>query len=217
MRKLFLSLAVICFTAFAFAQKTVQANNASARNVGTFHGISSSAGIEVLLSKDNKESVVVSADDKEVVSKIKTEVINGILVISRINEWQFWKSFHGKIKVFVGYTQLDELKASSGSSIVADDLKTIKLLAEVSSGAEISLTGSTNNLQVKGSSGGSFASYNFVSETCDAEVSSGANIKITIQKELSAKASSGGQIKYKGDAVIRNIHISSGGEVKKAK
>lgn len=217
MRKLFLSLAVVCFTAFSFAQKTVHANNASTRSVASFHGISASAGIEVLLSKDSKESVVVSADDKDVVSKIKTEVVNGILVISREDTWQFWKTYHGSIKAFVGYKQLDELKASSGASIVAEDFKTTHLKAELSSGAEINLTGTADDLKVSGSSGANFKGYDFVTNTCDAGVSSGADIKVAVQKELSARASSGGQIKYKGEALIKNIHISSGGEVKKAK
>jgi len=217
MRKFLLSFAVLLITATSFAQNTVHANNASTRKTGSFHGVAASAGVEVILTKDNNETVVVTADNSDIVNHVKTEVVNGILKIYRESDWHFWNSYHGTIKVYVGYKQLDVLRASSGASITSDVLKINKLNAEVSSGGEIVLSGTSEDLKVEGSSGGSFKGYDFVTNTCNAEVSSGADIKLTIQKELFAKASSGGEIKFKGAAVIRDIQVSSGGEVKRAK
>jgi len=144
-------------------------------------------------------------------------VVNGILKIYRENNWHFWNSYHGTIKVYVGYQHLDVLRASSGASITSDVLKLNKLNAEVSSGGEMVLSGTSEDLKIEGSSGGSFKGYDFVTNTCDAEASSGADIKLTIQKELIAKASSGGEIKFKGAALIKDIQESSGGEVKRVK
>jgi hypothetical protein len=217
MRKLFLFLSFSLLAYLPFAQTIVHTDHASTRTVGSFHGVSVSAGIQVQLTKDAKEAVVVTADKKEAADNIKTEVADGILRIYRDDTWKFWKTFHGNIKVYVSYKQIDALKASSGSSITSDDLKTEKLTAEASSGAEINLTGSADELTVDCSSGSSFKGYDFVAKNCKARASSGAGIKLTVKNELSAHASSGGEIKYKGEGLMRDINVSSGGEVKHAK
>ena len=61
-----------------------------------------------------------------------------------------------------------------------------------------------------------FKGYEFTTDYCDAKVSSGGDVRISVGKELTAKANSGGGIHYKGTAVIKDINISSGGVVKKA-
>ncbi len=42
-----------------------------------------------------------------------------------------------------------------------------------------------------------------------------ADIEITVNKELQAEASSGGDVNYKGNASITNVSNSSGGRIKK--
>ena len=66
------------------------------------------------------------------------------------------------------------------------------------------------------SSGADFKGFDMAVDFCDAEVNSGGNVHITINKELSAKANSGGAVRYRGTALIRDINISSGGIVKKS-
>ena len=38
---------------------------------------------------------------------------------------------------------------------------------------------------------------------------------VTVAKEISAKANSGGFIRFKGDATIRDINVNSGGTIKR--
>lgn len=217
MKKIIVAFAVMLMAvSSAMAQKIVYDDNAEKRNVGSFHAIETSAGIQVLLTKGSKEEVAVSASDKELIGKVETVVKNGVLKIYRESDWKLWNNYKNwHIKVYVSYTNLDGLTASSGASIKGSDLQFNKLTVKQSSGALMDLSGTAASLDVDGSSGSQFNGYDLKTITCSADVSSGANVKVAVAKDLSAKASSGGSIHYTGDASIHNIHVSSGGSVKK--
>ena len=217
MKKILLSF-VVMLSAFStvLSQNIVYDNNAEKRNVGSFHAIETSAGIQVILTKGTKEELAVSASEKDLIGKVETVVKNGVLKIYRESDWKFWNNFKDwHIKVYVSYVNIDGLEASSGASIKGSDVQFNKLEVKQSSGALIDLSGSAEALNVDGSSGSQFNGYDLKTTTCYADVSSGADVKVSVAKELSAKASSGGSIRYKGDGLIRDIHVSSGGSVKK--
>ncbi|MDE3143856.1 MAG: DUF2807 domain-containing protein [Bacteroidota bacterium] len=217
MKKILLSFAVMLLAASSVtAQKTVYDNNAEKRTVGSFHAIEVSAGIQVIITKGDKEDLAVSATEKELIAKVETVVKNGVLKISRESDWKFWENFkNSKIKVYVSYTTLDGLEASSGASIRGADVDINKLFVHQSSGALIELSGRADVLDVSGNSGSQFNGYDLKTVTCIANVNSGADVKINVSKEISAKANSGGSIRYKGDGSIRDINVNSGGSVKK--
>jgi hypothetical protein len=199
------------------AQKVIYDDNVEKRAIGSFKAIETSSGIEVIIAKGDKEELAVSCNKPEYLSEITTVVQNGVLRIYRNtawNPWREWKNF--RIKVYVSYTQLEELKATSGASINCSDLVAEKLSAKLNSGATITLSGTVNSLSVDGSSGAQFHSYGLNTTMCNAEVSSGAGIQVTVSKEISARASSGGFIRYKGDGLIRDVNVSSGGSVKRS-
>ena len=71
------------------AQKVEYGENVQKRVIGSFHAIETSAGIEVLISKGNKEELAIGAAEKEYVNEIKTVVEGGVLKISRSTNWSF--------------------------------------------------------------------------------------------------------------------------------
>lgn len=77
------------------------------------------------------------------------------------------------------------------------------------------IKGKVDYIEIKTSSGSDFNGYELISETCKADASSGSGIEITVNKELEAKASSGGDVHYKGNASATSISNSSGGRIKK--
>jgi hypothetical protein len=238
MKKLLFSLAtLLSLSVFAQDTKVVNDANATQRSLsGSFTAISVSSGIDLYLSQANEESIAVSASDQKHLDRLKTEVVNGTLKIYYDNKGVTWKSDNRKLKAYVSFKTLEKLYASAGSevtvngSIHADkldlnvssgsslkgDIQAKELTADVSSGAGISISGRADKLTVEASSGADFKGYDFAVDYCDASASSGAGVHITINKELSVKASSGGDIRYKGTALIRDIKTSSGGAVKKA-
>ncbi len=237
MKKLFLMM--VCFLAIsALAQDTKVINdaNAVARTLnGSFNAINVSSGIDLQITQGNNESIAVSASDPKHIDRIKTEIVNGTLKIYYDNKGITWKSDNRKLRAYVSFKTLQKLNAAAGSQVKVNGtinvgefalsvssgsgfkgaVNATEIKAEVSSGAGIKISGKADKLSVDVNSGADFKGYEFVTDYCNASASSGSNIQVTINKELSADASSGADIRYKGTALIRDIKTSSGGSVKK--
>jgi len=238
MKKLFLAISALSLFSAAIAQsKVINDANAQVRPVKDFHAIRVSDGIHLYLTQGNEEAVAASATTAEYRDRIKTEVSNGILrIYFEKTGWNFWKDMdRRKLRAYVSCKVLDELKGSSGAQVEVDgsiksgdlamhftsgsnfrgDVRVTKLKVEQNSGAETNISGTAVNCTIEASSGSSFKGYELATDICDASTSSGADLRVTVNKELSASASSGGQIHYKGSGVIRDITTGSGGEVSK--
>jgi hypothetical protein len=213
-----------CFHGIKGNRKVVK----SERKVEAFESISVSAGIEVFLTQDSVLKVVVEADEN-LQEIIKTEVSKGELKIFPEKPIRFaaakrvyvsFKTIHSlavssgaevKSKMELKINSLD-LSASSGAKI--DLVMAVnKLIVEGNSGAAIDLSGSAETLDVDGSSGVQIKMSSLQSKTCNAGASSGAGLKIFASEKITAKASSGGNIKVSGNPTGRNVEKSSGGDV----
>jgi len=218
MKKIAISLALVLISFVSVqAQKVVYDDHAEKRAIGAFHAIETSSGIEVVISKGDKEELAVSVGNQEYMDQVKTVVENGVLKITRTSDdWKFWNKWKNwRVKVYVSYVTLDAVKATSGGSINASDINLSSLKARLGSGGSISLSGKIDNLDVDGSSGAQFRGYSLITNQCKAEASSGAGVQVTVNKEISAKANSGGFIRFKGEGLIRDINVNSGGSVKR--
>jgi hypothetical protein len=239
MKKLFLSLITfLSLAVFAQDSKVITDPNATVRTLnGGFTAISVSSGIDLYLTQGNGESIAVSASDEKYMARFKTEIENGTLKIYYDNNGVTWTSHENrKLKAYVSFKTLEKLQASAGAevtvkgSMTADNLdmkftsgagfggqiNAKQITVEQNSGSDISISGKADKLSIDVSSGASFKGYDLAVDYCDAKASSGGDVKITINKELSAKANSGGGIRYKGAGLIRDININSGGMVKRA-
>lgn len=240
MKKIGLFSAGILFSLMLLAQKQVNDPLAQVRKVPGFHAIRVSTGIKLYLSQGGSEAVAVSASKEAYRDKIITKVEDGVLKIYYEQETlKFWKNgggTRGKNPVaYVSVDDLDGLDIHSGASVhVEGGIKGDKLNLDVSSGAVfngavdfttldvdqssgsvVKISGNAGTMNIDGSSGSVFRGYDLTVQNCDVDVSSGADAQITINKEMSAEASSGGHVSYKGSGVIRNIKTSSGGSVSK--
>lgn len=203
------------------------------RDVHGFHGITVSTGIDLFLTQDNSEKVVIEADSEDL-DKIITEVEGGILKIYVKEKSFFNLSFTKRTrKAFVSFKTLDRLDASSGADIMSqaplklDNLKIhsssgsdIKLeleakevYAESSSGSDITLKGKADTFEADASSGSDISAGEFQTRKCTASASSGSDVKVTASDEIIANASSGADISYSGDPKTKDINESSGGDV----
>ena len=234
MKKIGILILLLTMGLFSMAQKQINDANAQKRNLNGFHGIDVGSGIDLVLTQDNTEAVAVSASEQKYTDKIITEVKNGILhLYFDHSSPKSWFGADKKLRAYVSIKNIDLLHASSGAQVrVEGTVKAGKIDMEVSSGAGIKgsfdvqsldvdqssgsiarINGKAEELKVEGSSGSIFDGYDFVTSNCNAESSSGSIVRVTVNKELSVHASSGGKITYKGTGMIRNVHTSSGGNV----
>jgi hypothetical protein len=236
MKKRFLSLLLTSAIGLGlFAQKTVNDPNAETRNTGSFHGIEVGTGIKLTLTHGSTEEVVVSASTTGFRDRIVAKVENGIL---KIHYETKTGAIHKKnetkgLRAYVSYKTLDRLYASTGAEVeILGTLQSTSLEIKSTTGAEIqgkvdigvlklnqntgskiTLSGRADKLEVKGSTGSKFTGNDLNTNTSHAQVSTGAKIAIHTDKELQARASTGGIVKYKGNAVILDIKTNTGGSV----
>lgn len=236
MKKLFLSFFAVAIAATAvLAQKTINDPNAEKRTVSSFHGIEVGTGIELNLTEGNTEEVAVSASTTEFRDKIVTKVENGILKIQyetkmgSINK----KKENKDLKAYVSYKTLDLLHATTGAEVkingvlksssldmkantgalIDGEVDIAALKVSQNTGSKITLSGKAEKLDIDGDTGSKFKGEEMSTSNCNVTVSTGAIVSVKAEKELQAKANTGGVIKYKGNASIKEIKTNTGGSV----
>lgn len=210
---------------FSFAQST------QTRKVEDFNGIDSNEGIIVELTTSNKTSVVVIADES-IIGDVITEVKENTLHVYIKGNVSLKNR---DITVKVSATEIDNLDASSGSSIITQNLleaESLRLSASsgahlkvaykapnsscnTSSGASAKLKGVTKFFKGNSSSGSHIKAKELKCINAELETSSGASISVSVEKELEAQASSGGSIDYYGSPKMVDVSKSSGGSIHK--
>lgn len=197
-----------------------------------FHSVKGSSGLDVYLTEGDENKIVVEADEN-LHKHIIIEITDGKMHIKTSNK--NIRSAKAK-KVYVTYTSLESVEASSGADVKSTTVITAEnlylrsssgadlevevyakeLTAESSSGADIKILGNAKNLYAKASSGSDLNAKSLETLNSEARVSSGASIIVNAQNNLDAKATSGGSIKYYGEPSQVNINKSaSGGSIKK--
>jgi Putative auto-transporter adhesin, head GIN domain len=239
MKKLFLSI-VTLVSLTVFAQEKTIINDAGAQKRmlnSSFTGITVTDGITLYLTQGSEELLAVSAADEKYLERFKTEVEGGELKIYFDSKGMKWSvNEKRKLTAYVSFKTLSKLLGSAGAdvklqgTIDVDDLevkftsgaaltgkvKANQLSVEQNSGSSVDISGISSKFKIDVSSGAVFKGFDLAVDFCDAKASSGGGVRVTINKELSAKASSGGGVKYKGEGVIKDINVNSGGTVKKA-
>lgn len=214
---------------------TVTAQSSKNVSLNAINSVSVSAGIHLIITQGNTESARIEAD-QEYINEILVESSGGNVNIKWRKQTGFFSKWKNReAKVYLNYKKLNNVSASSGSLLKSTNiLKTDRLLVEVSSGANLTLqmscndlevntssgsnvklSGSARNISVDSSSGSTVSALEVNSEYAKAEASSGANIKISVSKGIEASASSGGNISYKGNAALNKKGSSRSGHVGK--
>ena len=198
------------------------------RTISGFDAITISNGIDVLISQDTFEKVVVEADEN--IQKILiTEVKEGKLKIyldESVNN-------ASQMKVYVTLKQLKSLEGNSGADVksagrinaeslkihassgsdVKMEVNCSQLFLDSSSGSDLTVSGSAQWLKASSSSGSDLNAAKLAAEKGEVSASSGSDLDVTATKEVKAHASSGADVTVYGNPAIRDTNRSSGGDV----
>ena len=194
-----------------------------------FKTIKVSQGLDLYITQSNNVSLSVEADEN-LHELIMTEVENNVLKIYTTENIR--KS--ASKKIMLNISDISVIKATSGSdvyttnTIEVNDLElsttsgadmkltvnTKQLVCKATSGSDLQLTGKTITLNASATSGSDIDARALSAETSDVLATSGADISINTSKELTAKATSGGDIRYSGNPEKVNRSDSSSGSVR---
>jgi hypothetical protein len=231
----FLMIAAICLgiTSCIDGQirKTVRGNGnvvKKERSVTSFEGVSVSTGIDVYLKQGDNESLAVEADEN-LHEYIITEVKAGVLHVytdANIREAE-------RKRVYVTMKEITSLKTTSAGDIIGEtpvkgkdielsassagniklDVNCEKLEVDISSSGDITLSGEAGSLNADLSSAGDLEAYNLLVREADVSVSSAGDARINVSEKIKARASSAGDITYRGDPKYVDASSSSAGGI----
>jgi hypothetical protein len=227
---IFLSFGV-AFCADGQIRRTVYGNNKvvkEEREAGRFTGLRVSSGIDVYLRQTGNESIAVESDEN-LHQYILTEIRDGILhVYTDVNIREAEMK-----RVYVSMKDINSLKTSSAGDIIgetpvktdklelsatsAGDIKlevyTRQIEANISSSGDITLTGETDILEADLSSAGDLNAFGLEVKEADISASSAGDADINVSERLRARASSAGDINYRGNPEYIDAHSSSAGGI----
>lgn len=193
-----------------------------------FERIEVGQGIDLYITQDSKQSLVVKADEN-LHRLIKTEVENGVLKIYSKRNIRRAKSK----RIYLSTPVINGIRVSSGADVYTEntintktfdvsvssgadakiDVNASTVNASASSGADLKLKGFSDNLFASASSGSSIKAYSLKSKDATVKATSGADIDVYVTGLLTAKANSGGDIDYKGSPKNIDKRRSSGGSI----
>ncbi len=179
-----------------------------------FTAIHASEGLDVYLTQGDRQDITVEADEN-LLNIIVTEVVDNTLKIhckeniGRSKSQKVMVTFSDISKIIstsgsdvystntISVEQL-ELKSTSGSDMKVD-VNTAILNCKSTSGSDLKISGKTDRLIAEATSGSDIKAENLIAQSSQVKATSGADITVNTQKELTAKASSGGDIRYYGN------------------
>ncbi|MBM3708961.1 MAG: DUF2807 domain-containing protein [Actinobacteria bacterium] len=200
------------------------------REISGVNSVSISAGMNLFITQGSTEELRIEAEDN-IIPRIATEVRNGRLII-KFDNIIFGVTNKKPINVFLTIKDLKEINASSGASITSEGINTEELSVdlgsgaigeifvdvknldvEISSGAQLEISGKTENQKASLNSAGNYRAGELESKTAVVNLSSGAMAEINVSEKLDANVSSGASLRYIGSPEIIS-NISSGGELR---
>ncbi len=232
----FLLLASVAMPFFSAAQDKVIVNdkNAQQRQVGGgFSEISVSGSIDLYLSPDEHEVVVVSAREEAFRDRIITRVNGNKLEIFFDSKGFSFKS-DMRLKAYVSFRQLNKLTASGSSDVYVNGLiKSDRLDININGSSDFSgavdvnslnlhqsgssdskMSGRAGVLKVDLSGASDMKAFDLSSEICEVIASGASDVSITVMKELSVHASGASDVRYKGTGTVKDVRTSGASSIK---
>lgn len=231
----YLLLALVLLPAGLLAQEKVIVNDkmAQVRDVGSFTEVSVSGSIDLYLSPDDHQVLVVSAREESLRDRIVTRVNGGTLEISFNSKGLSMKT-DMRLKAYVSVPTLNKLTANGSSDIFVNGLiRSDKLLINITGSSdfngavdvnqlEIHQTGSSDSrvsgragvVKVHLSGASDMKAFELDSEVCELHSSGASDLSITVSRELYVNASGASDVRYKGKGIVKEVRTSGASSVK---
>ena len=237
MKKLFLKSTALLFIislsfGCTYAQKVKGNGNSikKTRNVGSFDGVAVAGSFDVYLVAGDEGKLYITVEEN-LESYLITEVSNGTLKIKWKNGVNIRTS--SKTEVTVHFKSINSLAmagsgdiegkdiikgnslevAVAGSGDIKVEMDVEELETAISGSGDIELSGSATAFEAAVSGSGDVDAYDLKVEKAELKISGSGSIGANVEKEIVARISGSGNIKYKGNPRIEDIKVSGSGNV----
>jgi hypothetical protein len=179
------------------------------RDVTGFTSVEAGGVFQVEVTAQKDFSVQLEADDN-LLPLIRTEVINGKLVIS--NEKRL-KS-RSKIVVRISAPDIEGIDVHGAAKLSLNDVKNRSLKVDTSGASKVSVAGETGDLNIEVSGASKVDASGLNAENAVIDASGASSVLVNVMGDLKAAASGASKIKYNGTP--RNIQKRTSGASKVA-
>ena len=197
---------------FVFGSRVHGSGNVitESRNTGDFNGIAVSGILNVEVTKAEKVSVVVEADDN-IAPLIKTVVKAGTLKIW--SEKRFKSG--GRITIKVAAPNIENLDTSGVSKITFKGVSNDSLNIETSGASKVTVEGTATSLNIDMSGASKVSARNLVAEKANIDGSGASSAVVSVTTFILADVSGASSVKYKGDPANLKKSVSGAGSINK--
>ncbi len=200
------------------------------RSVGSFDGVGVSGSFDVFLVEGNEGKLDIAVEEN-LEPYLVTEVKDGTLKIKWKNGVNIRTS--SKTTVTVHFKNINSLAMAGSGDIVGKDkikgnsldiavagsgdieveMEVEQLETAISGSGDIELSGSATEFEAAVSGSGDVDAYDLKTEKAELKISGSGSIGVSVEKELVARVSGSGNIKYKGQPRIEDIKVSGSGTI----
>lgn len=201
------------------------------RNVGSFDGIGVAGSFDVYLVSGDEGKLEISVEEN-LEPYLITEVSNGNLKI----KWKKGTNIRttSKTTVTVHFKTIEKLAMAGSGDIVGKDkikgsslevavagsgdidveMEVGRVESAISGSGDIKLAGKSSDFEAAVSGSGDVDAYDLVTDHADLKISGSGSIGANVQKEIVARISGSGNIKYKGQPRIEDTKVSGSGSIR---
>ncbi|MNK27917.1 hypothetical protein D3C87_462840 [compost metagenome] len=216
-----------------FITLNVSAQSSKTVSVKNFNSIGVSSGIDLFLTQGSTESLVIKGLE-DVIKDVVIEQEGNNLTIKYKDGINWGRLFKGtSIQVYVNFKKLNSISASGGSDVetqntINTDKVSIKssggadmdlsivckdITIASSGGSDINLKGSAENMVLNTSGGSDVDAFEFKVNYAQVNTSGGSDANIFVNKGLTASATGGSDIHYKGSAALKKVSNSKSADI----
>ncbi len=200
------------------------------RNAGSFDGVGVSGSFDVVLVAGNEGKIEISVEEN-LEPYLITEVKDGRLNI----KWEKGVNIRTSknTTVTVHFKNIKSLALAGSGDIISKDIikgNSLKMAvagsgdikidmdvqmgqAAISGSGDIKLSGKATEFEAAVSGSGDVDAYDLKTEKAELKIAGSGSIGIRVEKEIIARVSGSGNIKYKGQPSIEDIKVSGSGTI----
>jgi len=177
-----------------------------------FNSIDAGGGFSLVVSVGEEQSVRFEGDGADF-DEMEIEVRGSELRLDQ-DRGLFSRQNHLDVTVYVTMPALESLDFSRGIEADVSGLNSAHLDLDVSTGAEVDLSGQCQNMSLDMSTGAILDARELVCSEVDADASTGAEARIHASEGIDASASMGAMIRVYGSPAQTHVSSSMGGSVR---
>jgi len=201
--------------AAAAAASAQEERRSESRAVSGFTGVDIGGAMDATIEVGGGYEVRIEAR-ADVLSKIVTEVRNGVLVVKHdksLMEKSGLGKKRGKVNVYVSLPSLEDLDISGASNAKVSGVNSDSIRIDISGASDVTIGGYVRTADIDISGASDLEAIGLTTDTAEIDASGASSVKLSVTSSIRADASGASSVCYAGSPTVQ-IDTSGASSVK---